>query len=132
MDTGADVSVLPATATDRRSSTTTSLIAANGSAIDTFGTRTVRLHFDGLQADHRFHVAAVNRPILGADFFSRHGLLIDLRGGRLLRLPRVGSSLLSPLPTISAAVASPPTIAGLHCPRANAVDALLDLSLIHI
>ena len=86
----------------------------------------MKLHFDGLTTDHCFHVAAVNRPILGADFLSRHGLLIDLRHGRLLRLPRAGSSLLAPLPTITAAAATPPTIAGLHCPRANAVDALLD------
>ena len=126
MDTGADVSVFPASASDQRHSGSTPLVAANGSSINTFGTKSIRLRFDGLHTDHPFHLAAVSRPILGADFFSRHGLLIDLRGGRLLRLPKDGSSLLSPLPTIAATAASPPAIAGLHCPRANAVDALLD------
>ena len=59
---------LIASSTDRRAAATTPLVAANRSSIDTFGTKSVSLHFDGLRMDHRFHVAVVSRPILGADF----------------------------------------------------------------
>ena len=44
---------------------------------------------------HRFRVADVARPILGADFFRRHGLLIDVKNRQLLRgdLPTVAQVL---------------------------------------
>ena len=124
VDTGADVSVFPASSSD--TSPAGSLVAANGSSIQTFGTRRLPIHFQGLKTDQLFHVASVKRPILGADFFADHDLLIDLRGRRLLRLPRKGSSFLSPLPPVQAQAApvSLPEICGLHCPRANAVDAV--------
>ena len=43
VDTGAQVSVLPATAQDRLRQKTEPLVAANGSKIDTFGTKTIPL-----------------------------------------------------------------------------------------
>ena len=43
VDTGAQVSVFPASAHERRSQKTEPLIAANGSTIDTFGKRTIPL-----------------------------------------------------------------------------------------
>ena len=136
VDSGADISVFPATAPDRRPSRASfpSLVAANGSSIRTFGKKSVDLHFNDLKTSHVFHLAAVSRPILGADFFSRHGLLIDLRGRRLLRLHPDGSSICAPLPAVdaSAAATSLSEVCGLHLPRSNSVDSLLDLSLIHI
>ena len=60
------------------------LIAANGSAIKSYGATEIVLNFGGQCFTHRFLVADVNRPILGADFFKKHDLLIDLAGRRLI------------------------------------------------
>ena len=130
VDSGADVSVIPASlhrhSSPRRAFCST-LVAANGSKIPTFGTRTQQLSFDGLKTSHVFHIASVDRPILGADFFSKHGLAIDLGGRRLLRLPKDGSSLLSPLSTVAALPSSTTLgVSGLHQPRRRSVDKLLD------
>ena len=43
VDTGAQVSVYPASASERRRQKTEPLVAANGSKIDTFGTKTIAL-----------------------------------------------------------------------------------------
>ena len=43
VDTGAQVSVFPASAYERRSQKTEPLVTANGSMIDTFGKRTIPL-----------------------------------------------------------------------------------------
>ena len=73
--------------------------AANGTFIDTFGTKTVSLSLPGFQAKHSFRIARVAQPILGADFFRKHSLLIDVRQ-RCLRLPGGGvvDSLVKPCP----------------------------------
>ena len=69
----------------------------------------------------------MDRPILGTDFFSKHGLAIDLSGRRLLRLPQDGSSFLSPLSTVAATPSSTTLgVQGLHQPRRRLVDKLLD------
>jgi len=61
------------------------LSAANGTTIATFGTITLTLNF-GLrrQFTWRFVVAAVSKPIIGADFLVHYGLLVDMRNQRLL------------------------------------------------
>lgn len=59
--------------------------AANGTPIATYGTATLILNL-GLRRDFtwRFLIAEVSKPIIGADFLSHYGLLIDLKSGRLL------------------------------------------------
>ena len=60
------------------------LRAANGSAIPTFGKRTLSLHF-GLRKNSNwtFDLADVSQPIIVANFFRERGLLIDLKHHRL-------------------------------------------------
>ena len=87
VDTGAEVSVLPATSADRRHPPLPdrSLSAVNGSSIATYGTRslTVRL---GLRRRFRwiFVVADVQQAILGADFLHFHRLNVDMRARSLV------------------------------------------------
>ncbi len=78
VDTGAQVSVFPASATERRSQKTEPLVAANGSSIDTFGRRTIPLDLGFRKFQWSFVLADVNRPMLGADFFCSNHLLIDV------------------------------------------------------
>ena len=78
VDTGAQVSVFPASARERRMQKTEPLVAANGSKIDTFGTRTISLDFGFRKFTWCFVLADVNRPMLGADFFCSNHLLIDV------------------------------------------------------
>ena len=71
IDSGADKCVFPASTAVKLLPRTTSLVAANGSNIHTFGKRFLRVYFaPGHQAEHSFWIATVNRPILGADFFT--------------------------------------------------------------
>ena len=85
IDTGADESVFPATPSDNSLPRATDLIAANGSSIRTFGKRSIRVSFsENFHATHSFWIASVDRPILGADFFAAHHLLIDMNNKRLL------------------------------------------------
>ena len=87
VDTGAEVSVLPATGLDTRTNPTgSSLKAANGSTITTYGVRTTKLHFGTHQYKWDFTVADVSRPLLGADLLRANSLLVDLglHGKRLV------------------------------------------------
>ena len=86
LDTGADISVYPASPAVRSSRATGVLQAANGSSIDTFGTCALNLDFGiNFRPRHTFTLAEVSKPILGADFFVKHKLLIDLSGCAVLR-----------------------------------------------
>ena len=62
------------------------LTAANNSAIKTYGCVTTELTIKSLRRNfvQTFIVADVNMPILGADFFSKHNLLINVRDKCLL------------------------------------------------
>lgn len=88
IDTGAEVSVYPASLQDRKNNLpSTPLSAANGTSIATWGKRSIALAIRPRHLyTHEFHLADVNRPILGADFFIAHGLVIDLGRKRLLSL----------------------------------------------
>ena len=89
VDSGADVSVLPATAQDRRCLPSgRSLVAANGTSICTYGSRTLPLTFPGLKTSHSFLLADVPRPILGSDFFAQPLPRCDLRCPSTTRNPR--------------------------------------------
>lgn len=61
------------------------LSAANGTQIDTFGSKLLQLNL-GLRRSfsHSFILASVNRPIIGADFLIKYGLLVDLANKRLV------------------------------------------------
>lgn len=86
VDTGADISVLPFISTDKdKISNNYSLSAANGSTIETYGTKFLQINI-GLRRNfpHQFVLANVNRPILGADFLTKYGLLVDLSTKRLI------------------------------------------------
>ena len=119
VDTGAEVSVYPASAQDRKKiHPTTSLPAVNGTTIQTWGKRSISLAINPKRHyNHEFCRADVTRPILGADFFTAHGLAIDLRGKRLLSFDNMSISLLE--------TTSPQAISGLGLPSQDAYSKLL-------
>jgi hypothetical protein len=87
VDTGAAVSVLPYTGTQSTSSAADgpSLAGADGTSIKSWGKIYKSVSFGGrLFTDVPFVQAAVNKPILGADFFSKHKLLVDTACNRVL------------------------------------------------
>ena len=86
VDTGAEVSVLPPSHTERKHPhDNLKLQAVNKSRITTYGTRSLTLDL-GLRRTFRwiFIIADVEKPILGADFLRYFNLLVDMRGLRLL------------------------------------------------
>ncbi len=118
VDTGADVSVYPASLQERKSSRLTEpLSAANGTAIKTWGKRLISLNLGQDEFKHEFQVADVSRAILGADFFIKHGLFIDLKGRRLLSKDRVSITLTS--------TSAPISLAGLSFTSSNTYTDLL-------
>ena len=69
VDTGAQVSVVPATWFDKHSGETSPpLQAANGTHISTYGSRNVPLYFNNRLYQACLIIADVKRPLLGADF----------------------------------------------------------------
>ena len=69
VDTGAEVSVVPATGLKSRTvKSGPALVAANGSRIKSFRTRKLTLHFNSGTYHWEFVVAQVNKPLFGADF----------------------------------------------------------------
>lgn len=87
VDTGAEESVYPARLTDRKGTRGANLAAANGSAIHTYGKRTLPLKFNKNKClSQEFWIADVTQPILGADFFSQHRLAVDVTNKRLITL----------------------------------------------
>ncbi|GFN87946.1 Pol polyprotein [Plakobranchus ocellatus] len=119
VDTGAEVSVYPASVQERKSQPPSStLTAANGTSIHTWGKRKVFLAIGQRgQYQHEFYLADVTRPILGADFFIKHGLAIDLRGKRLLSIDNMSILLRE--------TRSPLTLSGLGFPLKHEYDSLL-------
>lgn len=86
VDTGSDVSIIPATKADkRRGATPFSLHAANGTKINTFGNKFLSVNL-GLRRRFtwRFLVADVSSAIIGADMLAHFGLLVDLGRRQLI------------------------------------------------
>ena len=107
IDTGAEVSVIPASRSDKQHPPLTlSLQAANSTPIATYGHKSLCLNL-GLRRSFRwvFIIADVQFPIIGADFLRDHGLLVDMRHNKLidslthLQVQGVISSLSSPSPS---------------------------------
>ena len=86
VDTGAAVSVVPPSRTERlHQRQDINLQAVNNTKIATYGMRSVSLEL-GLRRTFRwvFVIANVKKPILGADFLHHFNLLVDMRHYRLL------------------------------------------------
>ena len=85
VDTGAQVSVIPATWRDKRTGPSEqTLKAANGSTISAYNVRESVIHLNGRAYSARLITANVQQPLLGADFLRRHNLIVDIRGQRLI------------------------------------------------
>ncbi|XP_064483070.1 uncharacterized protein LOC135395913 [Ornithodoros turicata] len=111
VDTGAEVSVLPASALDKKRPPLFHLTAVNNTGIPVYTQRSLTLNL-GLRRNFPwlFLVAAVDRAILGADFLHHFRLTVDVARKRLvdtstsLSVPAASASDLPPPsgPTISA------------------------------
>ena len=110
IDSGADISVFPSHKCTHSSASPDSLPrlrAANGSVIPSFGVHSLKLCLPGFSVQQQFRLARVKQPILGADFFRRHSLLIDVKNKRLLRPKRRHQQRVSvPLCGASSGIAS--------------------------
>ena len=81
-DTGASSSVFP-----HRSAAPPSgprLLMADGRPCPAWGSRVLPLQFGGRRFEFSFLLAAVDRPILGANFLGEFGLLVDTSTRRVL------------------------------------------------
>ena len=85
VDTGARISVFPASGQDIRSGCSDILLeAANGSTIHTYGRKTVDLSINRRNFRWEFVIADVTQALLGADFLCSKGLMVDIQGQRLV------------------------------------------------
>ena len=85
IDTGAEVSVLPATRFDRQKRQSAQvLLAANGSKITTFGSRAETVDLPQGKFKWTFVIANVAQPLLDADFLRSHSLLVDMKHQQLV------------------------------------------------
>ena len=85
VDTGALVSVFPASGLDIHSHHARPLLeAANGSTIHTYGEKQITLPINGWKYVWKFLVADVTQPLLGADFLCSNTLMVDVKGQRLV------------------------------------------------
>lgn len=134
IDTGAEVSVLPPSRTERKHPQDNhNLLAVNGSSVVNCGERSLTLNL-GLRRTFRwvFIVANVQNPILGADFLRHYSLLVDIKHSRLvdtvtqLRVQGITSQVVSPSPsllplqptnTFTAIIAKYPTVFQPHLNR---------------
>ncbi len=85
VDTGASVSVFPHRPRQPLSpGVGVQLRTADGTAMNTFGSRQIALQFGSRRFDWNFLLADVSMPILGSDFLRHHHLLVDVASARLL------------------------------------------------
>ena len=86
MDSGAQVSVIPPSVNDRHTSSKghAPLQAVNGSFIHTLDTLLVPIVISDRHFSWEFVIADASQPLLGADFLCTNGLMLDLKGHRLI------------------------------------------------
>ena len=85
IDTGADVSIIPATANLRTLSPILHIFAANGTKIPVYTRRTLQLNLYLRRSfEWTFYVGNVSQTILGADFIRHFNLLVDVKGQKLV------------------------------------------------
>ena len=82
IDTGATISLFPHRSKEEPSSL--QLIAANGQSIPSWGNRLISLQFGNRRFNCNFQLAAVDQPLLGADFLKTFNLLVDVAGKQVL------------------------------------------------
>ena len=82
MDTGVAVSLFPCQLSTLPGPLR--LRQADGSALPSWGRRMVPLQFGGHTFSWPFLLAAVDRPIIGADFIAKHSWVVDLDGRQIL------------------------------------------------
>ena len=79
VDTGAEVSFIPATRGDKSGkSAKSNLVSGSGKPIRSFGTRIVSFSIGSQKYKWPFVTAEVERPLLGADFLRHTGILVDV------------------------------------------------------
>ena len=107
VDTGAQVSIIPASKWEAASSATLTLQAANNTPISTHGQRYLNLNL-GLNRSFPwvFLVARVPHAILGLDFLEHFGLVVDLRL-RSIRDPVTSTAVVGTLACPASASPSP-------------------------
>ena len=81
VDTGASTSVYPRSRITAGNLSTSKhhLVGAGGARIDCYGSRMIPLQFSRRRFTWDFEVAEVKKPILGADFLTALGLMVDLQ-----------------------------------------------------
>ena len=86
IDSGSDVSAIPSSQFKSHcKKPDQTLSAANGSGINVYGTKLLRTNLGFRRAfNHPYLIASVTKPILGADFLNKTGLLIDIKNDRLI------------------------------------------------
>lgn len=103
VDTGANVSVLPVARcrADRPRPDCSRLVAANGTEVKTFGSKTLTVSLPGCpsELEWSFVVADVRQALLGADFLRHHRLLVDMAGRKLRSAEDRVASLEAPKPS---------------------------------
>lgn len=110
VDSGADISVIPAHQNKKSETSDFKLYAANGSEIHTYGSKILNVNL-GLKRcfEWSFIIADVSKGILGADFLHHFGLLIDLKNKQL-----IDSNTKLKVPADVAIVAVSESISSLH------------------
>ena len=85
VDTGVDVSTIPASRRDLEHIGKQMLYAANGTIIPTYGQKLLRLDLGFRRVfQWPFIIAEVDTFIIGSDFLARYNLLPDIRHKRLI------------------------------------------------
>lgn len=84
VDTGAEVSLLPASHRDKRFPSSRTLEATNTSPINTYGERSRTLSLEGKPTQRFQWIFLVPQPIIGADFLAHYGMTVDLQGMALI------------------------------------------------
>ncbi|XP_069781499.1 uncharacterized protein [Narcine bancroftii] len=100
MYTGPELSILPTTALEKcTQSHGPTLQTANGSANKTFSTRRAQIQIGKEKFCWKFVLASMGTALLGANFLRAHGLLVNVKGKRLVNAHTLHSVCLGTMNT---------------------------------
>ena len=93
LDTGSQVTLWPATASERLFPEEISerLVAANGTKIPTYGKRQMTVQFGRSRYQWTVILAKVTRPLIGTDFLRHHRLMVDVVNNQLVHMDTLKS-----------------------------------------